>query len=56
MRVTPTGNLEAEIYPRYDLIPASEQLFVKVKDGDTVLLVCTPARYAFATLDDLREA
>jgi hypothetical protein len=53
MRLTPAGNLETAIFPRYEQVPASDKLYKSLSDGDSVILVCTPAGYALATLDDL---
>ena len=55
VRLTSSGELENTIFPRWDLIPASERMFHSINSGETVLLVCTPAGFAFATLDDLRR-
>jgi hypothetical protein len=53
MRLAPNGELEIAIYPRYEQIPASDKLYKSLRDGDSVTLLCTPAGYAFATLDDM---
>jgi hypothetical protein len=38
---------------RWAAIAATPQLFESVREGDTVTLVCTPSRTAFATVDQL---
>jgi hypothetical protein len=54
VRLTASGDLVTTVFPRWDSVPANEKLFRAIADGDTVLLVCTPAGFAFAKLDDLR--
>jgi hypothetical protein len=53
MQLMPTGDLKTAIFPRYQQVPASDKLYKSLNDGDSVKLVCTPAGYAFATLDAL---
>jgi hypothetical protein len=52
-RLNAEGDLLPAPYPRLDLLPASEQLFKAVSAGDSVVIACSPAGYAFARLEDL---
>ena len=53
MRLNATGDLETAIFPRFEQVPANEKLYRSLSDGDSVVLICTPAGYAIGTLDDL---
>ena len=52
--VAPSGDLVDITFPRWETLPASNRLFAAVNEGETTVIVCTPAGYAFATLDELR--
>jgi hypothetical protein len=55
MRVNSAGELTIVPYRRWEVIPVSTKLFASVHEDDMVIVACTPAGVAFATLDDLRR-
>lgn len=53
VRVSANGDVVPAAAGRLDMLPASEPLYRALSEGDTVVLACSPAGFAFATLEDL---